>query len=187
MEKEAENTMKESETKTPEMPITTGAEEHFEKNTTKAEPKTPESPITTGAEVALKKENPESGTGDLEKKYMVRRVPAYTREPQKSWREQMKIYISGPITGTSDYMERFARAERKLSSLGYTVINPVRVNAQLPKNTTHEEYMKMSIVMLDMCDAIFMMEGWKESKGCGIEFEYAYEHRITITFEGEKE
>ena len=26
----------------------------------------------------------------------------------------MRVYISGPITGTDDYMERFAEAEEKL-------------------------------------------------------------------------
>lgn len=96
----------------------------------------------------------------------------------------MKIYISGPITGKRDYMKRFQSAEKQLKAEGHTVINPARVNAALPEGTTHAEYMKTSIVMLDMCDAIFMLDGWQQSKGCSIEFEYAYEHGITITFEG---
>lgn len=96
----------------------------------------------------------------------------------------MKVYISGPITGTDGYMERFARAERRLCAEGHTVVNPAKVGAQLPAGTTHEEYMKISLTMLDMCNMLFLLEGWQESKGCGIEFEYAYEHGITITFEG---
>ena len=95
----------------------------------------------------------------------------------------MKIYISGAITGTDDYMERFAKAEKKLTEKGYSVINPAKVNAQLPEDTTRKEYMKTSIAMLDMCDIIFLMDGWQQSKGCGIEFEYAYEHGISIVFE----
>lgn len=96
----------------------------------------------------------------------------------------MKVYISGPVTGTGDYMERFARAERCLRAEGHTVINPAKVGAQLPAGTAHEEYMKISLAMLDMCNMAFMLEGWQECKGCGIEFEYAYEHGITIAFEG---
>lgn len=44
--------------------------------------------------------------------------------------------------------------------------------------------MKTSLAMLDMCEAIFMLPGWQESKGCAIEFEYAYEHGIHIFFAG---
>ena len=53
----------------------------------------------------------------------------------------IKIYISGKITGTTDYIQRFERAEKALSK--YIVINPAKVNAQLPIETTWEEYMQM--------------------------------------------
>ena len=46
----------------------------------------------------------------------------------------MKIYISGKITGTTDYIKRFERAEKAISN--YIVINPAKVNAQLPIETT---------------------------------------------------
>lgn len=96
----------------------------------------------------------------------------------------MKVYISGPVTGTHDYMERFARAERSLQEEGCTAVNPAKVCAQLPADTTHGEYMRICIPMLDMCEAVLMLEGWQESRGCSQEFEYAYGHGITITFEG---
>ena len=95
----------------------------------------------------------------------------------------MKIYISGPITGIKGYMEKFKAAEHKLTEMGYTVINPARVNAQLPEGLEHREYMLTSIAMLEMCDVIFLMEGWEKSKGCLIEFEYARNNGITMLFE----
>lgn len=98
----------------------------------------------------------------------------------------MKIYISGPITGTEDYMRRFAVAENRLTAEGHSVINPARVNAQLPETTTHEEYMKMSLCMMNMCDAVFMLKGWQDSKGANMEFEYARGTGMTIIFEGGK-
>lgn len=82
----------------------------------------------------------------------------------------MKVYISGPITGTDDYMERFAKAEEYLQSVGFTVINPAKVNSNLPADTTWKQYMEMSIVMLKMCDAIYMLDGWKNSCGANIEY-----------------
>lgn len=44
----------------------------------------------------------------------------------------MKVYISGPITRTSDYMERFNEAQKYLESKGYSVVNPALVNSNLP-------------------------------------------------------
>lgn len=97
----------------------------------------------------------------------------------------MKIYISGKITGTTDYIERFAAAEKKLRAAGFVTINPARVNGELPKETTYDEYMAMSLTMLDMCPAIYMMDGWEDSTGASIEFERAYETKKMILFESE--
>ena len=94
----------------------------------------------------------------------------------------MKIYISGAITGTDDYMERFAKAEKELTEQGYSVINPAKVNAQLPKDTTHEEYMKISICLLDMCDSIYMLKGWDKSCGANCELGFAIGKNKTIIF-----
>ena len=67
----------------------------------------------------------------------------------------MRVYLSGAITGTDDYMERFAKAERELTEQGYSVVNPAKVNAQLPEDTTYEEYMKMSFCLLSLCDVAY--------------------------------
>lgn len=71
----------------------------------------------------------------------------------------MRVYISGPITGTDDYMERFAKVEEKLKKAGHSVMNPAKLNSVMPEDTTYEEYMRMSFAMLDMCGAIYMMDG----------------------------
>lgn len=97
----------------------------------------------------------------------------------------MKKYISGAITGTDDYMERFAKAEKELTEQGYSVVNPAKVNAQLPEDTTYEEYMKMSFCMLDMCDSIYMLNGWSKSFGANREYGYAMDKDKTIIYEWE--
>ena len=85
----------------------------------------------------------------------------------------MKIYISGAITGTDDYMDRFASAQKELAKQGYIAINPAVINSLLPLDTTHEQYMQMSFCMLDMCDTIYLLNGWEKSMGANQEYGYA--------------
>ena len=97
----------------------------------------------------------------------------------------MRIYISGQISNLekSDYMERFAKAEKELTEQGYSVVNPAKVNAQLPGDTTYEEYMRMCFCMLDMADAIFMISNWKTSCGASQEYGYALAKDMIIMHE----
>lgn len=94
----------------------------------------------------------------------------------------MKIYLSGKITGTTDYMERFAAKQKDLELKGYEVINPALINSYLPKSTTWKEYMRLCYPMIDMCDSIYFLEGWEGSKGALIEFEYANKKKKRICF-----
>ena len=94
-----------------------------------------------------------------------------------------KLYISGKITGTTDYMERFEKAQAELEAKGYSVINPAAVNAMLPQNTTWEQYMDMSMTMLGMCDGIYMLDGWEKSNGSSMEFERAKKLGLEIYYQ----
>lgn len=94
-----------------------------------------------------------------------------------------KIYISGAITGTDDYMDRFAKAEKELKSQGYMVYNPALVNSCMPEGTSHEEYMRVAFLLLDMADTIYMMKGWERSFGANREYGYALAADKAIWFE----
>lgn len=98
-----------------------------------------------------------------------------------------KIYISGPITGTDDYMERFAKAEQKLQAEGYTVFNPAKVNAGMPEGTTYEEYMSIAYTLLKMADTIYMLRGWRNSKGAYSEYWVARGLEMAIREEEDEE
>ena len=82
------------------------------------------------------------------------------------------IYISGPITGVDNYLDNFNAAEEYLKDLGYQVINPARFNAVLPE-LDYEQYMKVDFALLDLCDSIYMLDGWGDSKGANREYGYA--------------
>lgn len=91
------------------------------------------------------------------------------------------IYVSGKITGTDDYMKRFADAESRLKLQGWRVMNPAKKNAHFdPKNTSWEDYMRASIRLLSRADAIYLLRGWRQSKGAILEHSIAVALGMTI-------
>lgn len=86
----------------------------------------------------------------------------------------MRVYISGGITGVPDYKERFSEAEKELKEKGHEVISPAKVSDVLP-SMDYEEYMSVDLLLLSMCDAIYMLEGWEKSTGANREYCYAVE------------
>lgn len=95
-----------------------------------------------------------------------------------------RVYISGAITGTTDYMERFEMAESKLLSLGYEVVNPSTILSHIPTTSTHDEYMHISYALMDICNAIYMMDGWEKSKGANLEHDYAIDKEMNFVYDG---
>ena len=97
----------------------------------------------------------------------------------------MRIYISGPITGQEDTAkDRFKIAEYILQKryAGAEIINPCSVNAEAAHaaELTHDEYMKISFTLMDLCDAVYFMGGWEKSKGCQMEHVYAENRSMKI-------
>lgn len=90
------------------------------------------------------------------------------------------IYISGRITGITNYMWWFANAEKKLKEIGYKeVVNPARTCLTLPE-LSHDDYMTVCMALLSLCDSIYMLKGYERSKGAMQELEYAKEHGYEI-------
>lgn len=95
----------------------------------------------------------------------------------------MLVQLIGKITGTSDYKERFEKAERELKTLGYKVVNPVPIGEKViathikPK---HEDFMKATIKSLVNVDAVCVIDGAETSLGAKQEIEVA--KAIGLTF-----
>ena len=91
----------------------------------------------------------------------------------------MKVYIAGKITGNPDYKQQFAEAEKKLRAKGHTTMSP----AVLPDGFEHQEYMRVCFSMIDVCDAVFFLDNWRDSKGATMEYNYAFGAGKGIIFE----
>lgn len=83
--------------------------------------------------------------------------------------QKIKIFLSGPITKDPNYMEHFAKAEEYCKRLDYVVLNPT----VYPKGLTNAEYMSLGFRMLEIADAVLMLDGWATSTGANLEYEYA--------------
>lgn len=82
----------------------------------------------------------------------------------------MKIYISGKITGRDleEARKQFDKAEQYWISQGIEVVNPMK-EVPAEDGKPWDYYMRRDIKLLMDCDAIYMMDGWKTSRGAKIE------------------
>ena len=81
----------------------------------------------------------------------------------------MKIYISLPITG-HDIEEVEAScifASAVLRKKGHTPVSPLELDHRDPED--YEAVIGTDITALLLCDAVLLMEGWEQSKGCRLE------------------
>lgn len=82
----------------------------------------------------------------------------------------MKIYIAGPMTGVPNYnRSEFFRVAHELSKEGHIVLNP----AAFPVGLTQAQYMWMCLPMIDVCDKVYPLKGWRESVGACQEYQRA--------------
>ena len=92
-----------------------------------------------------------------------------------------KIYISGPISGVSNYKARFAVAAQEIRAKGYEAINPCDLDAILnPQTTSWQQFMLADMGLLRACDAVCLIEGWETSRGSRMELREAQRLGMTI-------
>lgn len=93
------------------------------------------------------------------------------------------VYISGPVSHF-DIEERraaFATVEERIISLGHKCTNPMKNG--VPADAHWTQHMRVDIGLLLSCDAIYMMNGWQQSKECKLELDIATTIGLPVFFE----
>ena len=128
----------------------------------------------------------------------------------------MRFYISGPMTSMPDHnIPAFRVAAERLRAEGHFVINPAELSAifgtpeEIEKGffnlymgfDPNGEYkpligeccaiaqavMDADLAAVRSCDAIYLLDGWKKSRGAKRELEVALKHDLKIVEEGESD
>lgn len=98
----------------------------------------------------------------------------------------MLTFISGKITGTTDYMEKFERAEEFLKSKGYRVINPAKWFEHFDTDiVSYADFINISLMLIAKCDSIYSLSDWKDSYGAVQERKFAESRNFKIIEEQE--
>lgn len=100
----------------------------------------------------------------------------------------MKILISGKITGlpVTDVAAKFYKAKEKLIRAGHDVINPYGLSIGVRgENWKHEDYMHLTLAALEICDAVYMLTDWQDSKGAKMEHDRAIMTGKPVFYEAE--
>ena len=83
------------------------------------------------------------------------------------------VYIAGPMRGyANNNAEAFNRAEARLLRRGFKVFNPVSIGRGIASDKDIEDdpellrsVMRIERSLIRHCEAIYLLEGWKNSKG----------------------
>lgn len=99
----------------------------------------------------------------------------------KSLTLNAKLYISGPMTGYTDFnRENFNRMSWRVRELGYAAINPVDLDLVEPSKDGWTNYLRRDIKYLVACDGVVLLTGWENSKGAKLETYIA--HQLEMPF-----
>lgn len=86
----------------------------------------------------------------------------------------MIIYLSGPITGSSDSAAVFNRVRQELEECEHQVINPAVLEGVATEGVlSYEDYMSIDQTLLSKAQVLMLLPGWQNSPGCNRELGYA--------------
>ena len=104
---------------------------------------------------------------------------------QKEIIKKMTIYVAGKITGLSkeESDKKFEEAAKMLREQGHRVFLPTVLPAY--DEVSHDDYLHICFAMIDICECVYMLKNWRQSKGAKLERLYATTKGKVILYEDE--
>ena len=122
--------------------------------------------------------------------------------------KELTIYLSGPMTGYKDYnYPKFERVTSQLKEKGYNIVNPssgvmpmLIGGEEITVEELHKRVDEKTITDLEAwavfmrgdiaklvkdCNAIYLLKGWKGSKGARAEMSMAKTFKMKVFVEGD--
>ena len=102
---------------------------------------------------------------------------------------KLRILIAGQISEDPDFKEvqkRFEASEKRINSLGYYAVNPLKHIIKDDSNTWFD-YVADAIKLQGTCDAIYMQRGWGCSNGSQLQHDCADRKNIQVVYESQSD
>ena len=94
----------------------------------------------------------------------------------------MIVYISGPVTGVDNFEEAFQKATNAVEGKGHTVVSPLSCGVLKEEIYGWSDCMKVCIALMERCNGIVMLDGWRTSVGARIEKLWAEKVGLNIYY-----
>jgi hypothetical protein len=102
----------------------------------------------------------------------------------------MKVYVAGPHTPLDgreetrlENIHRAGAAARRLLKAGHTPFCPHTMTAGWESGCSYEEFMRLGLDWLAVCDALLLLPGWEQSPGSRREYEEAVTLGLLIMYD----
>lgn len=97
----------------------------------------------------------------------------------------MKVMISQPMKNRTeeDIREERKHIIEKFNNMHIEVIDTIFIEEAPEDNNVGIYYLGKSIQEMSKVDALFMCDGWREARGCRIEYLVAREYGVKILYE----
>ena len=88
------------------------------------------------------------------------------------------------MTGLEDFgAEKFDRVAEILEKEGFTAFNPLCIGREIGFKKPYLTYMAILLPALIRCDAIYLLDNWKKSRGARFEYLVAKFFQLQVIYE----